>query len=203
MNGMRPLMKHLAGVAERTGAAIVIIGHLNKKGGKSAYRGLGSIDIYAAARSVLTIGKLPLDETMRGIVHGKSNLAPPGESLAFGLDPVSGFCWLGKYPITLDELLDDKPKKESQFAKARRLLETELARGEVAAVEIMQIADEQGINAKTLNRAKSALGVISVKRGNQWFWSIPIEVVYTEDRQDGQDYPVGALSIFLAETEVQ
>jgi predicted ATP-dependent serine protease len=70
VNGMRPLMKHLAGVAERTGAAIVIIGHLNKKGGKSAYRGLGSIDIYAAARSVLTVGKIPLDDTTRGIVHG-------------------------------------------------------------------------------------------------------------------------------------
>jgi RecA-family ATPase len=68
VNGMRPLMKHLAGVAEYTGAAILIIGHLNKKGGKSAYRGLGSIDIYAAARSVLTVGKLPFDDTMRGLV---------------------------------------------------------------------------------------------------------------------------------------
>ncbi|GHU57420.1 hypothetical protein AGMMS49975_22980 [Clostridia bacterium] len=135
---------------------------------------------------------------MRGIVHGKSNLAPPSESLAFGLDPISGFCWLGKYPITLDELLDEKPKKESQFAKARRLLETELAHGEVAAVEIMERAEEQGINTKTLNRAKFALGVISIKRGSQWFWSIPIEFVYKEDRQDS---PVGALSIFLAETE--
>jgi hypothetical protein len=181
VNGMRPLIKHLAGVAERTGAAIVIIGHLNKKGGKSAYRGLGSIDIYAAARSVITIGKIPLDDQRdagpKG-VHLDATSRCPGESLAFGLDLVSGFCWLGKYPITLDELLDSKPQKESQFAKARRLLETELAHGEVAAVEIMERAEEQGINAKTLNRAKSVLGVISVKRGAQWFWTIPIEVVY-------------------------
>ncbi|MCL2562967.1 MAG: AAA family ATPase [Oscillospiraceae bacterium] len=39
-NGVRPLMKRLAAVAESTGAAIVLIGHLNKRGGsKSVHRG--------------------------------------------------------------------------------------------------------------------------------------------------------------------
>jgi hypothetical protein len=50
-----------------------------------------------------------------------------------------------------------------------------------------QAEEEQGISPKTMNRAKSALGVISVKHGNQWYWEIPIEVVYTEVSQDGQD----------------
>lgn len=63
-NGVRPLMKQLGLVAERTGCTIVIIGHLNKKGGKAQYRGLGSIDIYAAARSVLTVGRIGEDENM-------------------------------------------------------------------------------------------------------------------------------------------
>jgi RecA-family ATPase len=40
--GVRPLMKHLAGVADRTGCAIVLVGHLNKKGGRSQYRGLAA-----------------------------------------------------------------------------------------------------------------------------------------------------------------
>jgi hypothetical protein len=44
----------------------------------------------------------------------------------------------------------------------------------------MQRAEEQGISPKTLNRAKEGLGVISVKRGAQWYWELPIEVVYTE-----------------------
>ena len=36
-------------IAEKTGCAIVLIGHLNKSSGtQSTYRGLGSIDIMAA-----------------------------------------------------------------------------------------------------------------------------------------------------------
>jgi len=81
-NGIRPIMKQLARVADRTKCAIVIIGHLNKNGGKAQYRGLGSIDIYAAMRSVITVGKIPNEENMRAVVHNKSNLAPAGASLA-------------------------------------------------------------------------------------------------------------------------
>ena len=201
-NGIRPLMKQLGAVAERTGCAIVIIGHLNKKGSKAQYRGLGSIDIYAAARSVLTIGRIDVDEHMRAMVHGKSNLAAPGVSQAFGLDPVNGFCWLGEYDISIDDLMSGKQSRpENQFSRARRLIETTLAGAPVAAVEIMQMAEDQGISVKTLNRAKSALGVISIKRDGKWFWELPIDVEYTvvepEDHggQDGHDSPVTALTI--------
>ncbi|MDR0861357.1 MAG: AAA family ATPase [Oscillospiraceae bacterium] len=174
VNGIRPLMKSLSAVAERTGCAVVIIGHLNKKGGQAQYRGLGSIDIYAAARSVLTVGKLPLDDSMRAIIHSKSNLAPLGAPQAFGLDQNGDFCWLGDCEITLDEMLSGKPKAENQFSKAVKLLELALAVQPVAAVEIMRRAEEQGISPKTLNRAKSALGVQSIRKNGQWFWVLPI-----------------------------
>ena len=43
-NEVRPMFRRLADVAERTGCAVILIGHLNKAaGGQSAYRGLGSI----------------------------------------------------------------------------------------------------------------------------------------------------------------
>lgn len=142
--------------------------------------------VAAAARSVLTVGRIDVDENMRAIVHNKSNLAPPGASLAFGLDPAGGFTWLGEYDITIDELLNGKRKPESQFARARRLIETALANGPVLSVDMMQMAEEQGISPKTLNRAKDALGVISVKRGERWYWELPIEVEYTVVGQDGQ-----------------
>jgi hypothetical protein len=184
--GVRPLMKHLGAVADRNDCAILLVGHLHKQGGKAQYRGLGSIDIYAAARSVLTVGRVDNDG-IRAVVHNKSNLAPPGASLAFSIDPVHGFSWQGEYDITIEELLSNKRQKpENQFTKARRLIETMLRHGAVAAVEIMQAAEEQGISPKTLNRAKSALGVISVKRQGQWFWEMPIEVAYTECRENGQ-----------------
>ena len=194
VGGVRPMMKRLGDVAERTGCAVVLISHLNKKGGQSQYRGLGSIDIYAAARSVLTVGKLPLDENMRAIVHTKSNLSTLAKSQAFGLDDNGDFCWLGECDITTDEILSGKPKQESQFAKARRLLETALAKGPIPAADIMQMADEEGISFKTFKRAKDALGVISFRRNGQWYWDLPIDVEYTECPPEGQNTQEGQVA---------
>jgi hypothetical protein len=178
---VRASMKHLAAVAERTDCAIVLVGHLTKKGGKAAYRGLGSIDIYAAARSVMTVGILPSDGNIRIMVHNKSNLTAPGAAQAFGLSADGDFIWFGEHDITVDELLSGKPKEESQFAKARRLLEKTLANGlAVPAVEIMQLAEDEGISFKTFKRAKDAMGVISLKHGGQWYWQLPMEAVYEE-----------------------
>ena len=197
VGGVRPLMAKLGAVAERTGCAVVLISHLRKSGGQAAYRGLGSIDFYAAARSVLTVGKLPLDENMRAIVHTKSNLAPLGKSQAFGLDDDGGFCWLGNCDATIDEVMSGKPKPESQFAKARRLIETALANGPVPAADMEQLAEEEGISFKTFKRVKKNLGVISYQRGSLWYWEIPIEVVYedctTSEGQNSSEGQVTAL----------
>ena len=85
---------------------VILIGHLNKAaGGQSAYRGLGSIDFRAAARSVLLIGRVKREPNVRVIVHDKSSLAPEGKPVAFCLDPETGFSWIGEYDITADELL--------------------------------------------------------------------------------------------------
>jgi hypothetical protein len=200
VGGMRPLLKQLGAVAERTGCAVVLINHLNKKGGQAQYRGLGSIDIYAAARSVLTVGKLPLDENMRAIVHSKSNLSVPGKSQAFGVDADGTFSWLGDCDITTDEMLTGKPKPESRFAKARRLIETELANGEVSAAEIFEIAEEQGISGKTLNRAKSALGVLSYQRCGKWFWQLPVDAEYTIVESSGGQTSGGQTALAIRGT---
>ncbi|MEQ2383915.1 AAA family ATPase, partial [Lachnospiraceae bacterium CLA-AA-H58] len=58
-NEVRPIFRSLGDISQATGCAIVLIGHLNKAAGtQSTYRGLGSIDITAAVRSLLFIGKL-------------------------------------------------------------------------------------------------------------------------------------------------
>jgi RecA/RadA recombinase len=196
--GMRPLMKSLGAAAERTGCAVVIIGHLNKRsfGTKAQYRGLGSIDIYAATRSVLTVGKVNSGENMRAVVHNKSNLAPLGASMSFVLDPVFGFSWQGEYDINVDDLFNNaKNSNESQFDRAKRLIESVLRDGAVAAEDIMQMAENEGISVKTLKRAKAALGVISKKRGEQWFWEMT-ETIYTEftEKQEGQEGHTRALT---------
>ena len=106
-NEIRIVMKKLAAVAERTGCAVVLVGHLNKNGGaNSSYRGLGSIDFRAAARSVLLVGRLKREPNVRVIVHDKSSLAPEGKSLAFSLGDSDGFHWLEGYDgVTSEELL--------------------------------------------------------------------------------------------------
>ena len=76
-NEVRPVFRKLGMIAEKTGCAIVLIGHLNKSSGtQSTYRGLGSIDIMAAVRSLIFIGKVRKDPTTRVLIHEKSSLAP-------------------------------------------------------------------------------------------------------------------------------
>ena len=85
-NEIRSMFRRLAEIAERTGCAVILIGHLNKAdGGQSAYRGLGSIDFRAAARSILLIGRVKREPNVRVIVHDKSSLSPEGKPIAFYL----------------------------------------------------------------------------------------------------------------------
>ena len=73
---------------------------MNKgSGNKSSYRGLGSIDFQASARSVLIVGRIKDNPQIRVMVQDKSSLAPEGEPIAFELDKENGFRWLGHYDI--------------------------------------------------------------------------------------------------------
>ena len=82
-NEIRPLMKRIAVLSEKYHCAVILIGHMNKNSnGKSSYRGLGSIDFQAAARSVLIVGRVKDEPEVRVVCHTKSSLAPEGTSIA-------------------------------------------------------------------------------------------------------------------------
>lgn len=160
-NEVRPIFMRLGQVAQRTGCAILLIGHLNKAAGmQSLQRGLGSIDIAAAVRSVMFIGKLKHDPTMRILTHEKSSLAPPGTSLAFSLGDEGGFRWVGEYDITADEMLSGiEPQRESKTQQAKDLICTLLAGGkQVLSEDIDKAALERGIPGRTVRDAKRELG---------------------------------------------
>ena len=160
-NEVRPIFMRLGQVAQRTGCAILLIGHLNKAAGmQSLQRGLGSIDIAAAVRSVLFIGKLKHDPTMRILTHEKSSLAPPGVSLAFSLGDDGGFRWVGEYDITADEMLSGiEPQRETKTQQAKDLICTLLAGGkQVLSEDIDKAALERGIPGRTVRDAKRELG---------------------------------------------
>ena len=66
-------------ISEKYHCAVILIGHMNKNSnGKSSYRGLGSIDFQAAARSVLIVGRVKDEPEVRVVCHTKSSLAPEG-----------------------------------------------------------------------------------------------------------------------------
>lgn len=160
-NEVRPIFMRLGQVAQRTGCAILLIGHLNKAAGmQSLQRGLGSIDIAAAVRSVMFIGKLKHDPTMRILTHEKSSLAPPGVSLAFSLGDEGGFRWVGEYDITADEMLSGiEPQRETKTQQAKDLICTLLAGGkQVLSEDIDKVALERGIPGRTVRDAKRELG---------------------------------------------
>ena len=171
-NEIRPLMKRVAVLAEKYHCAIILIGHMNKNSnGKSSYRGLGSIDFQAAARSVLIVGRIKDEPEVRVVCHVKSSLAPEGKSIAFRLDKDNGFEWIGEYDISADDLLSGDSRGQKSRKSKEFLLEI-LADGGMAQKKIEEEAEKRGIKKKTLRNAKLELEIDSVKRGNQWFWML-------------------------------
>ena len=160
-NEVRPVFRKLGMIAEKTGCAIVLIGHLNKSSGaQSTYRGLGSIDIMAAVRSLIFIGKVRKDPTTRVLIHEKSSLAPPGETMAFKLGDEEGFRWVGAYEISADEFLDGKEGKatETKLERGAKLIRELLAdKKEISIRELDEKAKEQGISGRTMRDVRSRM----------------------------------------------
>ena len=172
---IRPLMKRISVLAEKYQCAIILIGHMNKNSnGKSSYRGLGSIDFQAAARSVLIVGRVKDEPEIRVICHVKSSLAPEGDAIAFRLDKEKGFYWIGKYDISAEDLLSGDGRGQ-KIRSAKEFLKEILATGSMEQAKIAEEAEERGIKKKTLWNAKKELQIDSVKIGNKWFWMLQEE----------------------------
>ena len=178
-NEVRPLMSKLGKIAENTGCAVVLIGHMNKTmGGKGLYRGLGSIDIAAAARSVLLVGEVPNQKYRRAICHIKSSLAPVGETILFDLDPSLGFLWAGNSDLTADDILNynQQGKREAPArSEAEEFLKELLSDGKMRSRDIETEAKEAGINIRTLRVAREKLGIICTKGtfpDKAWYWQL-------------------------------
>lgn len=172
-NEVRNVMSQLSKIAEKYGCAVILIGHMNKgSGNKSSYRGLGSIDFQASARSVLIVGRIKNEPEIRVMVQDKSSLAPEGDAIAFELNKETGFSWLGEYDISVDDLLTGITQK-SKLEQAEQLLQETLEHENVSANLLIQKAEASGISQRVLNQAKKNLGVKSVKKGNTWEWFFP------------------------------
>ena len=174
-NEARDMTKRLGALAERTGCAVILIGHMNKNGGgKAAYRGMGSIDFFAVARSVLLVGRIEGEENLRAMVQIKNNLAGLGHAKAFGLSE-DGFKWMGDYEITADEVLGGIVPKVNKKEKALRFLRDMMGPNvAMPSEEVLALAKEEGIGKRTLESAKKELGIRAKRIAGKWYWDFSI-----------------------------
>lgn len=189
---VRMVLSPLEAMAEETGAAIVIVAHLNKKEDASTlYRVGGSIGFIGAARSVLAVTHTP-KENIKVLYSLKSNLAKRPPSLSYetrqhtktrteekqwlGEEKVtsSGIRWRGEVdfdPMQSGAGFSDEAKAENE---AEGFLRQALVDGEVATDDIYTEARRAGISKTQINRVKTQLGVKSRKRRDgSWTWSLP------------------------------
>jgi len=181
-NEVRPLLAGLASLAEKHKFACLAIRHLTKSPkDQSIYRGLGSIDFSAIARSILLIGRHPEDAGLRALAQVKNSLAPPGPSLAFELGE-HGFCWRGECEITAEALLAPPQTGEKKLAleEAAEFLREALQGGPRPSKEVIREAESAGVSERLLKEAmvRKLVPVEKrrVTRGNRgdgyWEWSL-------------------------------
>ena len=174
-NEIRPVMHYLSMLAEKFGCAIVLIGHMNKKCDlRSIYRGLGSIDITAAARSVLLVGRDPEHAENRVVVQVKNSLAPEGPPVAFTIGEEGEFEYLGEYEIRTESLLSGGEHRMAERDRSVIFLKELLTKHPSLPVrEIYDCAAGENISKRTLYRAAKALGIVVKQRNHCSEWSLP------------------------------
>lgn len=173
-NEVRPAMRKLAKTADETGCAVILVGHLNKmKSTKGIQRTLGSIDIAAVARSIITICRARDDPEKRYLAHIKSSLAPAGETLMFHIDDTLVFD--GVSPLNAEQLMGGTiciEFKETKKDNAMAAIEECLADSEKPCMEVYAHCLSLGIGKRTVEKAKQELCIRSSKRNDVWYWSL-------------------------------
>src|SRR5215218_984765 len=178
---VRRALTPLKRMAERTGAAVLLVRHLNKsQGGNPLYRGGGSIGIIGAARSGMVVGPHPDSEELRVLAGQKNNLSLPPRSLAYKIKTAENgsakIVYKGFSEATAAQLLrvPEDEEEKSALSEAKEFLTSELSRTPVSAKAIKKSAREAEISERTLRRAKQMLGVRSEKESDgSWTWSLP------------------------------
>lgn len=176
---IREFMGMIARVANNTNCAFILISHLNKnESGKDLYRGLGSIDFVASARSVLQIGRLSEESNIRVIKHIKSSLAPEGDSFAFEIVDDSGVEWIGNIDVDEDIVGADLANHSngSKYEIIKKKLKSWLCNEDLPYSEVLSRSQAINISVRTMNEAKKELKIRSIKRDGHWYWHLDNDV---------------------------
>lgn len=194
-NEVRPVLAHIANLAEKYRCAIIIIMHMSKMTQATAlHRALGSIDIPALARSMLVIGSNPADPDEKILAHVKSSLAPHGDSLKWHYDSQKGVVFDGISDLQADDILNPaRVRKEQQGTKLDAakdfLLDVLRDKGYESREVIEKKAEEARISERTLYDAKKSMGIQSLSTGfskNKKTWWFMPEVAKEDLPLDGE-----------------
>lgn len=180
-NETREIMARMTRIAEENKVAIVLVRHLTKGNkDKAIYRGLGSIDLTAAVRSVLAIGRNPKDPNEgRVICHIKSNLAPLGKAISYTLDAGDKkhpFEFGEEIEVNVEEVLGAQPTNGRGATEAAvEFLNTILINGKaMPSIEIQREAEARGIGDKALKKARKILNISMIRDGDGVYkWALP------------------------------
>ncbi|RIA77889.1 AAA domain-containing protein [Anaeroplasma bactoclasticum] len=166
VSDIRPLLKNLVTIANDTGCAIVLIGHLNKsERSKDLYRGLGSVDIAAIARSVLFVKKSEISPDIRIISQIKNSLAQEGCPKAFKLMDNGNINWLGDY------LEEESPQDFDDTTIAKDLVIDFLSDGKKPISDIQSLVKPY-ISRRTLFRLKHQLDIKTEIENKICYWKL-------------------------------
>jgi hypothetical protein len=187
---VREALVPLHRLAEETGAAVLVVAHLNKGESSDPLQRIGgSIGLAAAARSVLLVATDPDDPDgvsgrRRVLAHVKSNIGPLAESRQLVIEtaraamgaPTARIKDAGASAYSASELLAvDPPERGGKLTEAVQFLQSELRHGPRLATELEEEAAKHDISKKTLFRAKTRIGVVSGKAefSGRWSWELP------------------------------
>jgi hypothetical protein len=163
METVSPVVQSLMTIAEKSGCTVLLLGHLNKsKQDTLGYKFIGSVDWFAAARSVLMAMKNP-DEPVAGryLYQIKNSLAPQANGIGFSLAHGSApFRWGEATSVSAEEMFTPQHGGEKKGAKAtaaQQFLLHELADGEKPSEDLIAKAKELDISRRTLFSAKQEI----------------------------------------------
>lgn len=168
---IRQPLKRMADIAAKYNCAVVIVGHMNKSSGeKNLYRGLGSIDIAAIARSILMITRDKSDSSVRYMFPVKSSLAPEGSAIAFSFSKNNGIEWLHR---DIDSsILEECSVGISKIELACRILSELLECQDASSTDVINKLKLMGLSDRTIHSAKKEVGALSYKKDGKWYWHI-------------------------------
>jgi hypothetical protein len=201
---VRRALAPLHKLAEDRHCAVVVVAHLNKgQGVDPLYRTGGSIGITAAVRSALLLARDPSDpEGDRGgrrvLAHHKSNVSELSESVLCRVEAVEKTAVLrvvGTSEFGAGELLamPAGTARKTKREQAADLLRDILRDGPRLTTDIKAAAEAAGIGWRTVEDAKSDLGIKAGKEDGRsdgkWAWSLP-------EADEGRKATISDLAVF-------